>query len=123
MLRNTGKGLKKTVLKKQSEKKKEVKKDLNLVEKDREFYMNIWNKRKRKCEVCGVPFFTEEPRTYNFDHLLEKSKYPHLRHEEKNIALVCFFCHGKKTDGHPDERHIELINKAYKELVDGSKKI
>ena len=109
-----GKALKRTALKKVSEKKKtedpQIKKDQQ--EEDWKFYMELWNERPKKCEVCGVPFFTEEPRSYYFEHLLEKSKYPELRHEKENVAFTCWESHGVKTNGHPKPKHLELINKA-----------
>jgi 5-methylcytosine-specific restriction endonuclease McrA len=58
----------------------------------------MWNKRKHECENCGK-WLGKEPLSYMFDHLLEKSKFPELKHEEDNIMLVCLECHDLKTRG------------------------
>ena len=64
-----------------------------------EFFLLIWNKRKKhECENCGK-WLGKEPLSYMFDHLLEKSKFPELKHEEDNIMLVCLECHDLKTRG------------------------
>jgi 5-methylcytosine-specific restriction endonuclease McrA len=64
-----------------------------------EFFLQVWNKRKQHdCENCGK-WLGNEPLSYMFDHLLEKSKYPELKHEEENIMLVCLECHDNKTRG------------------------
>lgn len=69
----------------------------------RDFFMNIWNTRKKHdCENCGE-WLGKEPLSYMFDHLLEKSKYPELKFEEDNIMLVCLKCHDEKTRGFASE--------------------
>jgi len=73
------------------------------------FFMSIWAKRSHKCEHCGK-WLGKEPRSYMFDHLLEKSKYPKLRLEEDNILLVCLECHDNKTRGIISEKYQEKIN-------------
>lgn len=85
--------------------KMSLKKDL--LEEDRKFYADIWTKRffevvsdryffkKIKqpcCEVCGTDL-RDEPNLFYFHHILEKRNYPHLRHVEENIAVVCEECH------------------------------
>ncbi len=85
--------------------KMSLKKDL-LVE-DQKFYTDIWTKRffehvphryfykkvsQPICEVCGDPL-PDEPNLMNFHHILEKRNYPHLRHDERNIAILCPECH------------------------------
>jgi 5-methylcytosine-specific restriction endonuclease McrA len=61
-----------------------------------EFFLEIWKKRHHKCEVCKT-YLGNEPRTYMFDHVLEKSKYPELKFKEQNIMLMCLECHDNKT--------------------------
>jgi hypothetical protein len=63
-----------------------------------QFFIQMWNKRKHECENCGK-WLGKEPLSYMFDHLLEKSKFPELKHEEDNIMLVCLECHDLKTRG------------------------
>ena len=64
-----------------------------------EFFLQFWKKNTRhECENCGK-WLGNEPLSYMFDHLLEKSKYPELAKEEDNIMLVCLECHDNKTRG------------------------
>lgn len=109
-----GKGLKKTALKKVSEKKKtedpQIKKDQR--EEDWKFYMELWNERPHKCQNCGAPIFTEHPSTVNMDHLLPKAKFGELRYEKDNIFICCWGCHSKKESGFPGKLHLEAIEKA-----------
>lgn len=112
-LKRTG-GLKSTSLKRVSEKKKsedpQIKKDQQ--DKDREFYMSIWNERGPKCESCDCPLFTNEPTSANMDHLMPKSKFPELRYEKENILVVCLACHTNREGGFPRPRHLEAIERA-----------
>jgi len=78
------------------------------------FFLQLWKKRKHECENCGK-WLGNEPLSYMFDHLLEKSKYPELKHEEDNIMLVCLECHDNKTRGFLTETVIAKIN-AVKDL-------
>lgn len=64
-----------------------------------EFFLQVWKNRKQHdCENCGK-WLGNEPLSYMFDHLLEKSKFPELKYEEDNIMLVCLECHDNKTRG------------------------
>ena len=76
----------------------------------RYFFLDIWKKNKHVCENCGVKL-GNEPKTYMFDHLLEKSKYPNLAFEEDNIMIVCLECHDNKTRGFISELIKERIKK------------
>jgi len=73
------------------------------------FFMSIWHARLHECEICMAKL-GEEPLSYMFDHLLEKSKYPNLRFEKENIALVCLTCHDNKSRGIINEKYQERIN-------------
>lgn len=78
--------------------------------KMREFFLEIWAKRKiHKCEMCGE-WLGSEPLSYMFDHILEKSVYPELKFEEDNIAYLCLLCHDNKTRGFPSESYLQKIN-------------
>lgn len=99
-----------TVIKKVSEKQKlKVEEKKELVERDKEFYLKCWSDRfmykeseigygqyhsEPRCEVCNK-FLTYEPNLTYFHHILEKRNYPELRHEPKNIAIVCTECHNR----------------------------
>lgn len=76
----------------------------------KEFFLEIWSKRKvHKCEMCGE-WLGSEPLSYMFDHILEKSVYPELKYEEGNIAYLCLLCHDSKTRGFPSESYLQKIN-------------
>lgn len=87
-------------------KKKEDKKEL--LRQDFRFYFNIWKKRPHKCVNCDC-YLGETPLTYFFDHILEKSKYPELRHNEDNIQLLCLICHNNKTTGNYSDKITKTI--------------
>ena len=78
--------------------KKELKKALYPT--DMAFYFGIWNKRPHVCYNCDKDLGAR-PLTLYFDHILEKGnpKYAHLRHNEDNICLLCWDCHGTKSNG------------------------
>lgn len=99
---------KKTALKKTPFKKK--KKEVNREELDKmtNLFLSIWRKRPPYCTVCGA-WLGSEPRSYMFDHILEKEKYPELKYEEKNIDLTCLSCHDCKTRGIYTDTHIRRI--------------
>ena len=71
-----------------------------------EFFISIWNKKPHICENCGK-WLGNEPLSYMFDHLLEKSKHPELKYEEDNIMITCLECHENKTNGFLSE----IVNK------------
>lgn len=81
----------------------------------KQFFMNYWRAHKpHVCENCNV-HLGKEPLTYMFDHVLEKSKYPHLAFEEENIMYLCLQCHDNKSRGNlsfvMEERMEYLKNK------------
>lgn len=87
---------------------------------DMAFYLRVWETRPHTCEGCGK-HLGHKPKTYNFDHILEKGnkKYEHLRHVEDNICLLCFDCHGTKTNGILKENLRKLRQETLKKLVKG----
>lgn len=88
----------------------------NRAERRNNFFMSIWNVRPHTCQICNKNL-GPEPLTYMFDHLLEKSKYPHLMWEPENILLVCLECHDKKTRGIVGEKYREKINFAITKFI------
>jgi 5-methylcytosine-specific restriction endonuclease McrA len=78
-------------------------------EKRNEFFMSIWNQRPHVCQHCGA-HLGREPRSYMFDHLLEKSKHKNLEFEEENIWMVCLSCHDQKSRGIITDKYREKIN-------------
>jgi len=81
--------------------------------KDKAFYLVIWNSREHICQSCGA-YLGKEPRSYMFDHLIEKKPHPELRHVAGNIFLVCLECHNRKGRGFPTARHQAAIDNAIK---------
>lgn len=79
------------------------------LKKRNEFFIQIWNKRPHICEHCGQPL-GKEPRSYMFDHILEKHTHRELEYEEENIWLVCLECHDNKNRGMISEKYQEKIN-------------
>ena len=66
-----------------------------------QFFLSIWNKKTpHNCENCGI-WLGSEPRTYMFDHCLEKGieKYKFLALKDENIMYLCLLCHDNKTRG------------------------
>lgn len=83
---------------------------VNYLEKRNAFFMTIWKKRKHNCESCNT-FLFDEVKSYHFDHVLEKQKYPELAFEEDNIMLLCLECHSNKTNAYYSDLMKERINK------------
>jgi len=79
-------------------KKKFKPSDIEEAKKMTAFFMSIWSKRSPICNICGV-YLGSEPRSYHFDHIIEKQSHPELKYEEKNIALLCIDCHSSKSMG------------------------
>jgi len=107
-----------TPLQKSAIKKKEKNKDdvINYLVKRNEFFESIWKKRKHYCEECGK-FLGHTAFSYHFDHILEKSKYPDLEFEERNIQLLCLDHHSSKTNGFISEKVKQRIEEV-KEMFD-----
>ena len=69
------------------------------IDEMKNFFLDVWKTRQdHKCENCKK-WLGNEPLTYMFDHVLEKSKYPDLKYEEENIMYLCIMCHDNKTRG------------------------
>ena len=114
MLRRFSNSFKRGFLKKTPLKKKPKHVNREELEKMRDLFLLIWRKRPHVCIICGAGLGSE-PHSYNFDHILEKSKYPELKFEEQNIALVCLDCHATKCMGFFPPSYAKLIEKT-KEL-------
>jgi 5-methylcytosine-specific restriction endonuclease McrA len=69
-----------------------------LIASDMVLYLEIWSERPHICYECEVSLGNEAMMQF-FHHLLIKSgqRYGHLRHERKNIVLLCWACHDKVT--------------------------
>src|ERR1044072_1746091 len=97
------------------------------IQKDKQFYLKIWEERfytplsngemimwkAPRCERC-YRRLGEEPLTLFFHHILEKRNYPELRYHVPNIAILCSDCHSSyesRPDLFPDliKRRKELM--------------
>jgi 5-methylcytosine-specific restriction endonuclease McrA len=74
----------------------------------KEFFVSIWKLRNHTCENCNKRL-GNEPLSYMFDHILEKSKYPILKFEDSNIMMLCLNCHDNKTRGFLSEKMLERL--------------
>lgn len=83
--------------------KAKMEQDKELLNLDKEFYLEIWHASPHVC-FCGCgKKLGKEPLTILFHHLLEKAKYPQFRHVPENIALLAPECH-TAYHNNPDSR-------------------
>jgi len=62
-----------------------------------DLFLAIWNERPHICEECDEPI-----RCFSvslFHHKKPKSRYPELRLDKENVALICVSCHFKIHNG------------------------
>lgn len=76
-----------------------------------ELYHEIWKERPHISELSGKKLGSTI-KSYYFDHLLEKSKYPEVSFEKWNIILVTAKEHELKNNGFPLPEHKEWIEEA-----------
>jgi 5-methylcytosine-specific restriction endonuclease McrA len=89
------KRLKRTALSSRSKKYKEKQAERDVLrEADQMFYEGIWNSRPHFCFESGA-YLGEEPASYMFHHVLEKSKYPQFRHCDWNIVVLSWEKHNQ----------------------------
>lgn len=96
-------------IKKKSFIKKKVKVNVAKNTQMKDFFLEIWKERyPHNCVICNEPL-GNEPKTYMFDHCLEKGvgKYKHLAYNKDNIFYLCLECHDKKTRGFMPEFYKE----------------
>jgi hypothetical protein len=89
------KPLNRTPVKKISKKKQKGLGELKLqTEKDRAFYLEIWEEREHVCFESGEPL-GNEPLTLFFHHVLEKGirRYKKYRYCKWNIVLITWRTH------------------------------
>lgn len=65
-----------------------------LLEKDEEFYKEVYAASPHKCQNCDCKL-PRNPSNFMFHHLLEKRNYPQYRHVPENIMILCLTCHSK----------------------------
>lgn len=72
----------------------------NLLQKDREVYLQVFNNKPNQCEECGVYLpdeFEDENGRINYiaqySHIITKGSSPEHRHNPENFNRLCFDCH------------------------------
>lgn len=88
--------LKKTPFKKHKITKEEIIQRQEDINKMREFFFHLWNKRPHYCTICGA-WLGNEPLSYHFHHVIPKQRQKNydidITYDEKNIIFVCLDCH------------------------------
>lgn len=74
--------LKKTPVNKVSKKRPLV------ARQDRVLYDSVWAIRPHNCEECGASL-GDHPDAIYFSHILSKGAHPAMRHDNRNINLLC----------------------------------
>jgi len=94
-------------MKKQSEKGKVIK------EIDKLFRQYLLKTRPHICEWCR-----RSGKELYVSHILPKGTYPKLRFADRNVLLLCYYCHMIKWHRNPAKAHefmVMLQGKNYKE--------
>jgi 5-methylcytosine-specific restriction endonuclease McrA len=90
---------------------------VQLSAQDKAFYMEISDERKHICAYCDNPL-PESLSNFNFDHVFEKSVFPHLRHVKEDVVLTCLDCHTVKTaHRYTDRMEIVMLQTADRLIV------
>jgi len=86
---------KKYIIPKVSAKKKaKLEIEKQTLQKDKEFYQEVYNASPHKCQNCDCKL-PKQPSNFMFHHLLEKRNYPQFRYTPENIMILCLECHSK----------------------------
>ena len=86
----------------------------NQIAADERFYQEIWDERPHYCEECGK-FLGDELQKVFFSHILTKGAHPELRHEKRNINVLCSEHHsawefsGKRNQMKINEKNKDAI--------------
>lgn len=90
-------------------------------DKDDVFYKFVWKHREHFCEECGKEL--RELKRDHMHHLLPKRNgaggYPYFRHEEMNIALLCWNCHqaAESAISYPKMKNFSIWEGIKKQLL------
>jgi 5-methylcytosine-specific restriction endonuclease McrA len=71
-----------------------LKKAMDMVKLDEEFYKEVWLASKHVCQNCNDSL-GKVPYNWMFHHLLPKRIYTQFRHTPENIMILCLECHSK----------------------------
>lgn len=92
------------------DKQNKAKEDINQM---REFFMDIWRKRRHYSEVSDT-YLGKEPLSIYFHHILPKEKFKQAQYNEDNIILLTFDEH---MNCESDMYRYEEINKRRESLL------
>jgi len=87
------------------------KEDINQM---REFFMDIWRKRRHYSEVSDT-YLGKEPLSIYFHHILPKEKFKQAQYDEANIILLTLDEH---SNCESDMYRYEEINKRRESLLE-----
>lgn len=93
-----------------TKKQSSPKEDINQM---REFFMDIWRKRRHVSEVSDT-YLGKEPLSIYFHHILPKEKFKQAQYDEANIILLTFDEH---MNCESDMYRYEEINKRRESLL------
>lgn len=99
-------------------KRKELPIEQEMHEKDRLFFLVIWNEREHKCENCDAKI--TELALFLFHHILAKREsggYPEYRYCRWNIWILCWQCHDTNDNGNPDNPKLKKLRAEYYRLL------
>ena len=86
-----------------------------VLRKDRELYLYIFNTKPNECEECGamLPDIFEDEygivAIYQYSHILSKGHEPKLRHCKLNVQKLCLQCHNHWEFG--DKESMKICEK------------
>ena len=96
----------------------------NVLARDRETYLQLFNQSDGHCENCGTPLpntFEENGSLvgiYRYSHILTKASHPEHRNNVENFNQLCFSCHqlwefGDRASMPIFEKNKQTIEKLY----------
>jgi len=87
---------------------------------DENFYQMVWNIRSHCCQECGKFLGDQMSRIY-VSHILTKGAHPALRHDIRNVNILCPEHHHQWEFGVRRKMHIFEKNEAIIELLKSEK--
>lgn len=94
-------------------KRKEV--DVEAIERQKEFFMEIWERKSHYCQSCSK-WLGKEPNLLFFHHVLPKHLFKEFKYNEKNIVILCWNCHASIENGFCNEKLQNIIDDIKEEL-------
>ena len=72
--------------------KKLKQKTIDSIAADNRFYKLLWDSRPHRCEECNKDLGSVLNKSF-ISHILSKGSHPEMRHDERNVSVLCFDCH------------------------------